>query len=163
MLMHDSQVMCMASAASAVQLPSEAQPASEQLAPHSGQETASKGHPAQQNATPQSMGSSMGPAAEILCVVCQQHGLASDGDWEALECGHVFHQQCLNDYCQAIGVDKGVQVCPYKCANSVLVNVPSPDNIVPSETSANEAEEHAPGLSPQEVQSAEEAADRIIA
>ena len=36
----------------------------------------------------------------------------------ALECGHVFHQQCLETYaeCKNIRIE---QVCPYRCHNSL--------------------------------------------
>ena len=36
---------------------------------------------------------------------------------EALVCGHLFHSECINRYCDSTGRDKAT-ACPLKCASS---------------------------------------------
>ena len=65
-----------------------------------------------------------------FCVFCQGHDDKSDA-WEALLCGHVFHTECLNDYCEATGKSKQA-ACPHKCSQSdtlpELVSEDQPEN-----------------------------------
>ena len=49
---------------------------------------------------------------------------------EALECGHVFHEECLGRAMDATGKSKR-ELCPFRCHQSV---VPVPDA---SETTAH--------------------------
>ncbi|CAE7843361.1 unnamed protein product, partial [Symbiodinium necroappetens] len=51
-----------------------------------------------------------------ICVIC--HGeMKQDQALEALVCGHLFHRDCINRYCDTTGRDKA-NACPLKCSSS---------------------------------------------
>ena len=49
----------------------------------------------------------------VLCLFICFHGMQV----EALQCGHLFHSECINRYCDSTGRDKAT-ACPLKCGSS---------------------------------------------
>ena len=50
----------------------------------------------------------------VRCLFFCFHGMQAV---EALVCGHLFHSECINRYCDSTGRDKAT-ACPLKCASS---------------------------------------------
>ena len=78
-----------------------------------------------------------------VCIICQD-ALKMEERRVALECGHVFHQQCLETYaeCKNIRIE---QACPYRCHKSLGDMLVIPDELeqVPAAASMEPEDEEA--------------------
>ena len=75
--------------------------------------------PPAENSNTQAETAEEADSEEPNCVICKDK-LRNGFEALALECGHVFHESCVNDYATAVCIPL-CNACPYRCHQSVTV------------------------------------------
>ena len=71
-------------------------------------------------------------AADLLCCACCKDELSSTSDEnQALTCGHVFHKDCISDYCRVANTDLSKIECPLCKLSAPVVELMAATTAVP--------------------------------
>ena len=70
-------------------------------------------------------------AEDLFCACCKDPLSSTSEENQALACGHVFHKDCIDDYCQVANIELSNLECPLCKLSAPVVEVMAATTAVP--------------------------------